>query len=620
MRERRVVVGGAAGLQRDDLPVRINGTDPTFRIGADHLGEALPRVEAPRVLDLIDIASAVFAADSSLRRGASSRPDLGAGWYRHLRFVIGVRDRQFWMRQDVDEALCEAISFLTGDQVSFDFVQSTDPRSIPESLLSGLAPWGEIAEEVILFSGGLDSLTGALETLALGSGRVVLVTHRSAPKIMGLQDDLVAELARRFPRRVTWQAVRATLVGREAVETTQRSRSFFFAALGLLAARSAGARRVRFFENGIVSLNLPIRRQIVGTMATRTTHPLGLHRLGTLMSLVAGEDFTVDNPFAWLTKTEVMERLKTYGGADLVSRTVSCSSIRDRTRLHTHCGGCSQCLDRRFAMLSAGLADVDPVEMYETELLEGPRETGRDRTMALDWTSHAEALAGMDERWFMDRFGAELIDLAAGFPERVSREVVADALALHRRHGQAVQGVLQSSLAARAPALLQRQLPATSLLRMIVAERAGAAILPDLRQRPPLPTAEPEPVAEADAATPSIFPLRVSLAIAHEARPIVTVHGLGSVEGAPAKVVGRLKPQHDEDLAEGLAPEDHRFVLSATLSAASKEAAAQNVKRCRDLLAEYFEAIEGHPPPKPLLIENRRQKGYRLDPHCRFVD
>ena len=63
---------------------------------------------------------------------------------------------------------------------------------------------------------------------------------------------------RRYPRRVLWLPVTATLVGQKAAERTQRSRSFFVATLAFLAARAVGARRVRFFENGVVSLNLPI--------------------------------------------------------------------------------------------------------------------------------------------------------------------------------------------------------------------------------------------------------------------------------------------------------------------------------------------------------------------------
>ena len=52
------------------------------------------------------------------------------------------------------------------------------------------------------------------------------------------------------------------------------------------------------------------------------------------------------------------------------------------TRLKTHCGRCSQCLDRRFGTLAAGMADVDPEEMYDTDLLTGARVEDVDRTMA----------------------------------------------------------------------------------------------------------------------------------------------------------------------------------------------------------------------------------------------
>ena len=43
--------------------------------------------------------------------------------------------------------------------------------------------------------------------------------------------------------------------------------------------------------------------------------------------------------------------------------------------MHSHCGCCSQCLDRRFGALAAGLGEDDPEEMYEVDLLTGARET-----------------------------------------------------------------------------------------------------------------------------------------------------------------------------------------------------------------------------------------------------
>ena len=105
-------------------------------------------------------------------------------------------------------------------------------------------------------------------------------------------------MRRRFPARITWVPARGHLVGVTARETTQRSRSFLYAALGYAAASLVGLSRISFYENGIVSLNLPISRQVIGTMATRTTHPLFLERAAELLSKVADQPFAIDNPYA----------------------------------------------------------------------------------------------------------------------------------------------------------------------------------------------------------------------------------------------------------------------------------------------------------------------------------
>jgi hypothetical protein len=57
------------------------------------------------------------------------------------------------------------------------------------------------------------------------------------------------------------------------VESSQRSRSFFFVALGAVVARIIGTNRIRLYENGIVSGNLPIAENVIGARATRSTHP-----------------------------------------------------------------------------------------------------------------------------------------------------------------------------------------------------------------------------------------------------------------------------------------------------------------------------------------------------------
>ena len=45
------------------------------------------------------------------------------------------------------------------------------------------------------------------------------------------------------------------------------------------------------------------------------------------------------------------------------------------TMLHPHCGQCSQCIDRRFAILAAGQEHEDPAEAYKVDLFLGERES-----------------------------------------------------------------------------------------------------------------------------------------------------------------------------------------------------------------------------------------------------
>ena len=136
-------------------------------------------------------------------------------------------------------------------------------------------------------------------------------------------------------------------------EYTQRTRSFLYASLAFAVARAYGLERLRFYENGVVSLNLPISEQVIGARATRTTHPQVLNGFAKLFGQIIGSQFAVENPFLWLTKGEVVDVIGDAGCADLIKHSASCTHTLDQTRLHTHCGRCSQCISRRFAFSRA---------------------------------------------------------------------------------------------------------------------------------------------------------------------------------------------------------------------------------------------------------------------------
>ena len=83
--------------------------------------------------------------------------------------------------------------------------------------------------------------------------------------------------------------------------------------LGAIVARIFDLWRIRFYENGVVSINLPISPQVVGGRATRTTHPQVLNGFAEIFSTICQKPFAVENPFRWLTKAEVVKTIRDRG-------------------------------------------------------------------------------------------------------------------------------------------------------------------------------------------------------------------------------------------------------------------------------------------------------------------
>jgi hypothetical protein len=167
---------------------------PTFLQVADraHLTSSRP----------LDVAAAVFYSDSDISRGGATRSDMGTDWHRQLRLTIPVRRPQLWSQTDVLSALTSAVSFLTGDDFEFVFTKAEDTAGVAGFLNLDPSEGVFKADQVIMFSGGLDSFAGALETLATTSGKVILVSHQSAPKVATRQRELAHYLTTRFPGRI----------------------------------------------------------------------------------------------------------------------------------------------------------------------------------------------------------------------------------------------------------------------------------------------------------------------------------------------------------------------------------------------------------------------------------
>ncbi|MCW3784572.1 hypothetical protein [Defluviimonas salinarum] len=614
MPEALVEYRGRKGLKR--FPVIFEGKDRTFTISPDRIEAQLVSAMSPKLRDLLEIACAVFAADSEFSRGGPVRNNMGEAWSRDFSFTLPVRCPEVWEKPDVQRALVEAVEFLTGDNVAFRFVPKADEVRAIDFLPFETSGSAFHATEVILFSGGLDSFAGALEALTTRNGNIVLVTHRSAQKAIPRQIDLGNYLKKRFPGRVLHIQIQAIRKGHEGRETTQRSRSLLFAALGYAVAQMLGASRVSFYENGVVSQNLPISPQVIGTMATRTTHPLALVRLEKLLHAIDETQIPIRNGFEWLTKKEVVEKIAAHDAADCITRAVSCTRLRDQDLIKTHCGECSQCLDRRFAILAAGLAQHDDAIHYRTDVLRGERETDLARTMAIDWSRHAWRLADLSIEEFYQTFTSEVSRVLEGHPFLSMAEALRRTHAMQQRHSAVVRKVFQ----AEAAGVFDESVPDTALLKLFGSARLSltepvTASAPAYRS---IPEAErPEP----DDNEFCLDRLEVAFYSAGN-RPVVEIFRLGAVPGAPASVAHALKADFEKDRDAGLEASEFRYIPPGRIAlpkGATKASVHQNVSRCRQAFDDYYLALFGEHLPDNFLIQSKVLAGYRLDPEIRIV-
>jgi 7-cyano-7-deazaguanine synthase in queuosine biosynthesis len=600
-----IVCGGAQAPRRPRKTLRLarHGPDANVSLESEDVGRRMLASLPGTLADLLEVATYVYAADRMVVRGGETAPRLGADWRRNLRFIIPVRETERWSAPNVKESLERLLGFMSEDSMRFEFVAAKDPPAGDDYF-----DFGTNIEEVVLFSGGLDSLTGAVDRLSNDSVRLLLVSHQSSTKIANRQKELARDLAARFPGRIVHVPVRIRMRGTEGSERTQRTRSFLFGALGAAVARIAGVAGFSLFENGIVSFNLPIASQIVGAAATRTTHPRVIRHMSDFLSLLLGGDMRVSNPYLWMTKGEVAARLRDLGHADLARYTVSCSAVYWMTRFQTHCGRCSQCLDRRFGTLAAGLGENDPVEMYETDLLTGAREVDLDRTMAEAFVRHALELDDMTERTFFARFGGELARTMSCIPRMTADAVALATLDLHHRHAVAVRSVLEDGYRRHARELAGQSLPPSCILRLVAGPEGVVA-----------PPVQPFGHAEPHSADARDFRRTSEIRIALD--PLakqVLVDGFPPLEGAASfAVLEALVAAAENDRGERRAPENFTYVGArkvASVAGLGEASLRSCIYRIRKRLASAFEASAGIPLSADALIQNHRWQGYRLNP------
>ncbi len=341
-----------------------------YRLDGERIASGLAAHLDPIYADLLDVAVAVYVTDRICPRRPKGKRDNGSFWRRRLALRLAVRQPDVWNEPETRALLHRLLEWLTDDHWEIEFSGSGQPQAEAQGRLFDERPTQPT--QVMLFSGGLDSLLGAVSDASEPDGELILVAAGTQTTMRRRQLELASALDDQLPRRVRliMVPVGLTAAGRELLtdsrgEKSQRTRGFVFLSLGAAVACAAGHEELRVHENGPGALNLPLTPGQQGSMNTRAARPETLSMMQELVSRLRSAPFQIINPAFWLTKAQMCER-SPVTTASLLGRSVSCDGGFTRripgARL---CGTCTSCLLRRQALVAGGLPQLDRADLEQ---------------------------------------------------------------------------------------------------------------------------------------------------------------------------------------------------------------------------------------------------------------
>lgn len=325
--------------EQNDLKIILYGrtSEPTqASVGAaiQHIIRRNRLYPESRAWDLLSIMLSVVTADMCVLRNES--PD---GWTREIDLCVTVNEPEFWISQ---QTLLETqLRFLTTDVWRLSFVKGILPAIPPDQV------YKPDEDCIVLLSGGLDSLIGAIDLVALGK------KPYAVSQVAQGDTSQQSLFASKIGGGLTHLQLNHNAKCRGPHERSQRPRSLAFLAYGVLLAtalkRYEEDENVTLYicENGFISINPPLTVSRLGSLSTRTTHPYFLQLFQQLLEN-AELRVTIENPYQFITKGEMLLACR---GQSLLEEYahVSTSCGRYARNGYKHCGRCVPCLIRRAA-------------------------------------------------------------------------------------------------------------------------------------------------------------------------------------------------------------------------------------------------------------------------------
>lgn len=306
-------------------------------------------VPSASMIDFAMFALSVVASDKLISREES--PD---GWTRMIDLTIYLSEPEKWMAIKIK--IEKMLKFLTGDFWTLTFLQANAPI-----IQISYKPVKNDKNCICLLSGGVDSLVGAIDLLSEKQNPLFV------SQIFRGDANRQKDFANRLGSNNHFQWSIGKLTGPEG---STRARSIAFFAFALLASSTISTpdEFVEIFvpENGFISLNVPLDYNRIGSLSTKTTHPIYINLLQEIWDTL-GIKAKLITPYKFKTKGEVLKECKDrHLLENLIFDTNSCGKYQ-RHKLR-HCGVCVPCLVRRAAFLEAGFQDNTTKGYYHEDI------------------------------------------------------------------------------------------------------------------------------------------------------------------------------------------------------------------------------------------------------------
>lgn len=310
--------------------------DTTFHF-QDFINEAtnysyMSEADRCKACDIVNVMLAAFDGDIS----TNGNPDNKAP--RRVSISAKVYNIEYWNQSR--EKLIELLNWVSGDLFNISFEKNEELFN--NFLLEIPSPHKRC---ITLFSGGLDSLSGAYYNFSNDiSSDYVGYVNKAEEKTYQI-------CLQSFYRNI-FSAGDSEIDIRNKYQKTktfyfQSTRSLLYLSLAISKAISNSAKEIRMYENGILSLNPEL-----GRYTTKTTHPKTIFLYNELLSAL-GYDIRILNKFEYQTKGEIIDNMNSEFKSQ-IKNTFTCGRSRvGKEYNHTgQCGTCIPCILRKISLAS----------------------------------------------------------------------------------------------------------------------------------------------------------------------------------------------------------------------------------------------------------------------------